>query len=203
MLSSNPCPIFNVSNLAGMKIRRTFVNKKTIVLMASSFYKWLVIPALGIALSSASLHQAHPFHVSVVEINHNSAEKTLEISCKIFTDDFEKVLAQNYKTKVDLTSPPDKKAMDSIVKKYIFSHLSISVDGKRAALSYLGFEKDNEAVYSYVQVENVVSLKKVELTNNLMYDMFTDQVNIIHVIVNGNRKSTKLDYPDTAAKIEF
>lgn len=171
--------------------------------MASSFYKWLVIPALGIALSSASLHRAHPFHVSVVEINHNSAEKTLEISCKIFTDDFEKVLAQNYKTKVDLTSPPDKKAMDSIVKKYIFSHLSISVDGKGAALSYLGFEKDNEAVYCYVQVDNVPSVRKVELTNNLMYDMFTDQVNIIHVIVNGNRKSTKLDYPDTAAKIEF
>ena len=73
---------------------------------------------------------SHPFHVSVMEINHNATDKTLEISCKIFTDDFEKVLAQNYKTKVDLINPPDRKAMDSVVKKYIFSHLSVSVDGK-------------------------------------------------------------------------
>jgi len=186
-----------------MKISRTFVNKKTIVLMASTFYKWLLIPFLGILMSSAGLPGSHPFHVSVVEINHNATDKTLEISCKIFTDDFEKVLAQNYKTKVDLTNPPDKKAMDSLVKKYIFSHLTVSVDGKPGALSYLGFEKDAEAVYSYVQVDNVVSVKKVELMNKLMHDMFTDQVNIVHVIVKGERKSTKLDYPATAAKIEF
>jgi hypothetical protein len=200
-----------------MKIRRTFVNKKTIVLMASSFYKWLVIPNMAIVLffnhelyefpgsPLRAVEGLHPFHVSVVEINHNAADKTLEISCKIFTDDFEKVLARNYKTKVDLTNPPaaDRKAMDSVVKKYIFSNLAVSVDGKTRTLSYLGFEKDAEAVYSYVQVDNVPSVKKVELTNKLMQDMFTDQVNIIHVIVNGERKSTKLDYPATVAKVEF
>lgn len=167
--------------------------------MASSFYKWLLTPALGILLSSAS----HPFHVSVVEINHNAADKTLEISCKIFTDDFEKVLAQNYKTKIDLINPPDRKAMDTVVKKYIISHLSVSVDSRPGTLSYVGFEKDAEAVYSYVQVNNVASVKTIELTNKLMQDMFTDQVNIMHVIVNGNRKSTKLDYPATNTKIEF
>jgi hypothetical protein len=183
--------------------------------MASSLYKWLFIPNLAIVLFfNHELYEfpksplrgvggLHPFHVSVVEINHNANDKTLEISCKIFTDDFEKVLAQNYKTKVDLTNPPDRKAMDSVVKKYIFSHLAVFVDGKAGTLSYLGFEKDAEAVYSYVQVENIGSVKKVELMNKLMHDMFTDQVNIIHVIVKGERKSTKLDYPATAAKIEF
>ena len=186
-----------------MKISRTFVNKKTIVLMASSFYKWLLIPLMGIVLSSASPAKAHPFHVSVVEINHNATDKTLEISCKIFTDDFEKVLAQNYKLKVDLTNPPDRKAMDSVVKKYILSHFAVSVDGKPGTLSYLGFEKEAEAVYSYVQVDNVPSVKKVEFTDKLMQDMFTDQVNIVHVIVKGERKSTKLDYPTTVATVEF
>jgi hypothetical protein len=171
--------------------------------MAPSVYKWLLIPVLGIILSSAGLKGSHPFHVSVVEITHNATDKTLEITCKIFTDDFEKVLVQNYKTRVDLVNPPDKKVMDSVVKKYVLSHLSISVDGKPGTLSYLGFEKDAEAVFSYVQIENIASVKKVELVNKLMHDIFTDQVNIVHVVVNGNRKSTKLDYPATAAKIEF
>jgi hypothetical protein len=186
-----------------MKISRRFVNLKTILLMASSFYKWLVIPVLGILLSSAGLKDMHPFHVSVVEINHNAADKTLEISCKIFTDDFEKVLTKNYNTKVDLINPTDRKAMDSIVKKYIVSHLTVSADGKPGTLVYLGFEKDAEAVFSYVQVENVALVKKVDITNKLMHDMFDDQVNIMHITVNGNRKSTKLDYPGTAASISF
>ena len=171
--------------------------------MASSIYKWLFVPLLACLLSSATPDRDHPFHVSVVEINHNATDKTLEITCKIFTDDFEKVLTQNYNTKVDLINPPDKKAMDTVVKKYIVSHLSIVVDGKPANFTYLGFEKDAEAVFSYVQVDNISAVKKVDLVNRIMHDMFTDQVNIVHVIVNGNRKSTKLDYPSTNAKIEF
>jgi len=33
--------------------------------------------------------------------------------------------------------------------------------------------------------------------------MFDDQVEIIHMIVNGNRKSTKLDYPAKSAEFSF
>lgn len=163
--------------------------------MAASINKWLIIPVLVVVLTAAKPALPHPFHVSVVEINHNTADKALEISCKIFTDDFEKVLAQNYKAKVDLTNPPNKAAMDSLVKKYIASHLSLKANGKPVSFSYVGFENEDAAVFGYVEVDNIATLSKLEITNNLMYDLFDDQVNIMHVIVNGNRKSTKLNYP--------
>jgi hypothetical protein len=183
--------------------------------MVSSVNKWLLFLLTGSLFSfngtttynfsSTPLREAggHPFHVSVVEINHNAADKTLEISCKIFTDDFEKVLTQNYKTKVDLINPPNKAAMDTLVKKYVFSHLSISIDGKPVKFSYVGFEREAEAVYSYVQVDNIPFVKTVDISNKLMQDLFTDQINLMHVIVGGNRKSTKLDYPDTNASFSF
>ncbi len=181
--------------------------------MASSLYKWLFATPILFFLQPGNnkLNEfpkfptvgCHPFHVSVVEINHNAGDKTLEITCKIFTDDFEKVLVQNYKTKVDLINPPDRPAMDSVVKKYIVSHLSVTTDGKPGNLVYLGFERDAEAVYSYVQVENISFVKKIDIVAKLMYDLFTDQINIIHVTVNGNRKSTKLDYPAANASINF
>lgn len=169
--------------------------------MASSVYKWLLIPL--ICLLMAGKPAPHPFHVSVIEINHNAADKTLEISCKIFTDDFEKILAKNYKTKVDLINPSDKAPMDSLVKKYILSHLVISANGKPVSLHYLGFENDQEAAYGYIEVEDIPVLNKINISTNIMYDQFEDQVNIMHVIVNGNRKSTKLNFPDTEAEIVF
>lgn len=177
--------------------------------MASTVYKWLVIPFAGLVLGNGNAPVApgkpsiHPFHVSVVEINHNAADKTLEISCKIFTDDFEKVLTKNYKTKVDLINPPNKAAMDTLVKKYIISHLTISADGKPVKLSYIGFERENEAVYSYLQADDIASVKRIDITNKLMHDLFTDQINLMHVIVGGNRKSAKLDYPETNASFIF
>jgi len=169
--------------------------------MASSVYKWLFLPLVCLLL--AGKPAPHPFHVSVIEVNHNATDKTLEISCKIFTDDFEKILAKNYKTKVDLINPVNKAAMDSLVKKYIFSHLVISANGKPVSFQYLGFENDKEAAYGYIEVENVPVLNKISISTNMMYDQFQDQVNIMHVIVNGNRKSTKLNFPDTEAEIVF
>jgi hypothetical protein len=183
--------------------------------MASSVYKWLAIPLfvsffgnevvipVHISPELPVSKVLHPLHVSVVEVNHNAAEKTLEISCKLFTDDFETALAKIYKTKVDLINPTDVKAMDKLVSDYIITHLAIKADGKSIIFSYLGFERENDVVYGYLEVEKIPSVKKIEIINKLMYDMFTDQINMMHVIVGGNRKSYKLDYPKSQAEFLF
>ncbi|HEY1872381.1 MAG TPA: DUF6702 family protein [Chitinophagaceae bacterium] len=145
----------------------------------------------------------HPYYVSVVEINHNATDKTLEISCKIFTNDFEETLEKNYKTRVDLVNPADKAAMDKLVSDYIKKHLSLQVDSKQVNFSYVGFEKEDEAIYSYFQIDNVASLKKLNVVNSILHDFSDQQINIVHCIVGGKRQSTKLDYPKTDASFQF
>jgi hypothetical protein len=184
--------------------------------MAASVYKWFILSLFPVTMmlkgeagsmvsgSQPGLDKGpHPFHVSVIEINHNAADRTLEISCKIFTDDFEKSLAKNYKTKVDLINPPNKAAMDSLVKKYLYSHLTIKANGKPVVFDYLGFENDHEAAYGYIEVPGVPAVSSIDIFTNIMYDMFEDQMNIFHVTVGGKRKSTKLNYPDKEAEIRF
>jgi hypothetical protein len=188
---------------AGFKISQSFVTKKNIVSMAASVFKWLLLPLAGILLASGKKPMLHPLHVSVLEIEHNAADKTLEISCRIFTDDFEKILAKNYKAKTDLINPPNKAAMDTLIKKYILSHLSIKADGRLVGFHYLGFENETEAVYSYIEVEKITTVKKIEISTNIMHDMFDDQVNIIHTTVGGKRVSSKLDYPNKEAVFSF
>jgi len=183
--------------------------------MVIEFNKWLFIllaatgfyGAKDVFVDKILLNQpasdVHPLHVSVTEINHNSDEKTLEITCKLFTDDFEKVLVQNYKTKVDLINPPDRPAMDKLITDFVQKHVLLKLDNKSILLSYLGFERDAEAVYSYFQVENIGSIKKLEVTNTILHEMFTDQINMMHVMVGGKRKSLKLDYPDKEAVLTY
>ena len=66
-----------------------------------------------------------------------------------------------------------------------------------------GFEKEKESAYCYFQVENVSSLKKLDANDSILHDFTSDQINIIHVMVNGKRQSTKLDYPATNASFSF
>ncbi len=190
---------------------------KILFSMVTSINKWLSVSAFVLltgfvgyyplrakeAVFSPAIKENHPFHISTTEINHNAKDKSLEISCRVFTDDFEACLSKLYHTKADLSSVNMKATMDTLVKKYLSSHLQIKADGKATQAKYLGFEKQDEAIYAYFEADNIPAVKKIEVTDSILYDLYDDQISIIHVIVGGNRKSTKLDYPKSEATVEF
>ena len=168
--------------------------------MVTKLYKWFLILSLSFLISSFSFH---PIFVSVTEIEHNAKEKTLEVSCKIFTDDFEKTLRKVYNTHVDLLLAKDKPAMDKLVNDYVQKHLKIMVDGKQIVLKYMGYEQIEEGIYSYYQADNISGVKKITVTDNILYEYKDEQINLLHITVNGNRKSTKLNNPDDKVVMEF
>ncbi len=182
--------------------------------MVILLYKWWTIPVLSLGLFLNPVNTAskvntteikiHPIHLSTVEIVHNAADKNLEITCKIFRDDFETTLTKtNNKVRVDLTNEKKESDNNKLISNYINNHLVITLDGKPVTLSFVGFEKEDVVIYSYLEVPNIVSVKKISITNSLMHDLFDDQIEIVHVIVNGNRKSTKLEYPAKQVDFEF
>lgn len=144
---------------------------------------------------------AHPFFVSVTQIRENTKEKILEISCKIFTDDFEQTLRMHYHRHIDLLNPTDKAAMNKVVNDYIIQHLKISVDGKFCPLQFVGYEKNEEGVECYFQANNIWVSNSVSVFNDLLFEYKPEQTNIVHVTVKGKRKSRELINPD--AKFNF
>lgn len=172
--------------------------------MAAIFYKWLLLFSWWMVNDKpVDVVYKHPFYVAVTEINLNTSDKTLEVSCKMFADDLEQVLEKNNHTQLDITADKDKTNFDKYIAAYVKNHLNLSIDGKAGNLSYIGFEKEKESAYCYFQVENVSSLKDLEVNNSLLHDLTPDQINIIHVTVNGKRLSTKLDYPAKSASFNF
>ena len=166
--------------------------------MASILYKWLIVFSLTGFISTH-----HPIFVSVTEINHNAANKSLEISCKIFTDDLEQTLRQQNKIRVDLLNPASKQAMNVLVNNYIQKHLQLKVDDKAVVLEFVGFEQQEEGIISYFEVKNMATVKKLDITNTILYESRPQQMQIIHVMVNGERKSSHLDNPDEKASFLF
>jgi hypothetical protein len=145
----------------------------------------------------------HPFYISVFELNHNSKERSLEITAKIFADDFEAVLKKNFNTIVDISKEAQKPALEKMMGEYLAKNLHLFVDGRALEMKFLGFEKDKESVYCYLEVTALPSLKKLSVRNTVLYDHTKDQANIMHVIVGGKRKSMKLDYPKEQADFDF
>ena len=176
--------------------------------MVILLYKWLFLASAffsgGHSGKPTDPLARHPLFVSVTEMNYNTADKDLEISCKIFTDDFEKTLSNVYHTKVDLSAPANKKENDKLVNDYVKTHLQLKLDNKPVTLTFVGFEKENDAIWSYFEVDNTTTApKKIEVVNTILYESYDKQMNLMHVTVGGNRKSTRLNYPDKETSFQF
>lgn len=204
-------PVFlksQILSIQPMKLILCLKNIIFIVQMVILFNKWLSVLVFTAFFSYNTPIPAfsgmHPYHVSATEIEWNVKESRLEISSKLFTDDFEAVLAKLYKTKTDFADKSMKVQMDELVKKYITSHLSVRNNGKLLPLQLFGWQLDKEVVYVYATASaRDFNPKNITVENTILYDLFTDQMNIVHFLVVGDRKSTKLNYPDRKAQFSF
>ena len=166
--------------------------------MASYLFKWLAVSILCV-----SAGRPHPLYISVTEINHNAKDKLLEISCKVFTNDLETVLERMAGTRVDLSAAAGKAANDRLIDVYVERHLHLLVNGKPVVLHFVGSEKELDGTWSYFQVNDVAAVKRIDVTDDLLYESFDQQINILHVTVGDDRKSTKLNRPEANASFEF
>ena len=140
--------------------------------------------------------EIHPYHVGSVELRYNSTSKTFEISGKFFLDDLENALKEKYGKAVHFNDPKYRNQINGFLIQYCEEYLKLKSDSKFLKINYLGYEEDSEAVNIYLESEKTNPPKKVETAVSLLYNLYDDQLNIVHIIVDGKRKSQRLNYPD-------
>ena len=162
-----------------------------------------MVKLLLTCLLSAFISISHPLYVSVIEIDHNPKTKELEVSVRIFTDDFENTLKKYSSAHIDLTHPSNKALMDKLVSDYLQKHLQIKVENRPTVMHYLGFQVQQESVWSFFEIPNIPSVKKMDVTTNVLFDYQDKQMNIIHAKVNDVERSYKLDNPASQKSFQW
>ena len=141
------------------------------------------IPFLLIFLLTLSFFklQAHPFYVSICEMNYKSDEARLEISLRIFTDDLE-IAMQNWGLgKLNLGEEKENPKADSLVSLYVLKLLKIQVQGENLRIHYVGKEVERELSWVYLEVDNLSDFDKIKISNRILFQSFAGQSNLIHV----------------------
>jgi hypothetical protein len=143
----------------------------------------------------------HPFFVSVIEAEYFKKENMVGISCKIFTDDLENVLKKSSGQPVDIING-DKNANRQKMIVFFPKHLKVKINHKAYNYEVLGYEIDKDAAFIFLEIKNTGEPKLFEFSTDLLYDLDKSQVNLIHFIKNGERKTQRLTYPNTSAIFE-
>ncbi len=166
------------------------------------FLSKLLLPLLLFSTEGAvDVGLAHPFHVSSTTLSYNVKSKSVEVTCRIFTDDLEEALFRKYGGKIDLIGK--QKEMAQLVKKYLNEHLILSWDGQVSQQIFIGYENDHEATLVYFEAKKIDGTKQLQIKNSILYDLFDDQMNIVHFQINGKRQSSSVNYPKKEIKFSL
>lgn len=124
----------------------------------------------------------HDYHISNIEIEYNAETQALEIIMKIFIDDLEDGIAESgVEEKLYLCTDREIEDGDYFVYDYLQSKMKINVDGKDVGFNYIGKEtsEDLVAMYCYLEVEDITKVGEITISNDMLMEVFDDQVNIV------------------------
>ncbi|WP_104735607.1 DUF6702 family protein [Hanstruepera ponticola] len=131
----------------------------------------------------------HKYYVSVTQIEYVKEKASVQIISRIFIDDFEKLLRERYNPDITLSKDGESAEVDFYVEKYLGEKIKIKINGKDTDVVFIGKEYEADIMYCYLEIENVKSISSFEITNQVLFDLYGEQQNIVRTEINNKNKS--------------
>ncbi|MFD2909948.1 DUF6702 family protein [Flavobacterium ardleyense] len=158
---------------------------------------------LVFAVLFLSSFAVHKFYVSVTQVDYVPSKKRIEITSRIFIDDFEKALNKRYNKKVNLTSTRELPEAEELIKAYLKEKVKISINKKPQEIEFLARELEGDVLILYTKIAISKKINTFEIYNSLLTEVYSDQQNIVHTNINGNKKSLLMTNTASKEKIDY
>lgn len=145
----------------------------------------------------------HPFHITVTELIYKEDDKAVQIMHKIFVDDFEQTLNKAYGVNLDILALSNTKSIDSLVSDYLSKKFTVTINGKKEEVVYLGSELEENVLWCYQEIYKVRRPKTFKITNEIMFEEFDDQSNLVHTTLGEELKTLRLQRNEGTDEVEF
>ena len=130
----------------------------------------------------------HKYYVSTSLFNFTK-DNSLQATLRIFKDDLSNAISKNYLSE----SSDDLDLIDKLyfikLEDYFNLKLNVLIDNKKIKLKLLGLESKNDMYVCFLEIENLESFTTLSLENKILFELFKDQQNIIHVKKNKKKRS--------------
>ncbi len=134
---------------------------------------------------------AHPIHVTITDMKHNEEQGRIEVIFRGFIDDFDDAVENMHDTILGIDQDTFSRVLaDSLICNYLKQKIIISINNQLSSIDYIGFEREDEFVWCYLEIKNVESINLFDIENLVLLEHFSDQTNMIHLDANGRISST-------------
>jgi hypothetical protein len=153
--------------------------------------KFILIGVLAFApLQSLA---AHPLHMSFTEVRRVNRSESVELSIRVFADDFSTAAARYSRARLDSSQIIDsRRAFAYTLAKIRLSHRN----GSPVALVPCGMTRVGVMLHLCLRAR-LASSEPLQIANTMMTDLFGDQVNVVQSVGGRSRTSRMFVKGDT------
>ena len=141
---------------------------------------------------------AHKYYVSTTLIDVDEKSNYFEITIKTFYDDLETELKLS-----DIDYEIQYDQINKLYEDYLLAKFILKSNGNEIKYEYLGFEKRNDQINLYLQVEFSNIVNELSIQNKILYDSYSNQKNIVLYRHKNSRKSFIQDQNNQISSIKI
>jgi hypothetical protein len=140
----------------------------------------------------------HPVHVSITNLDLDPVRGKVELSVKIFADDFQDLILHKYGVQLNIVEQVDPGENISAVNEYMQESLQLVFnDDETVILQFVESKLNEGAIWLFYSYEHPGKIQKVDIVNRVMLEKFSDQTNLMIVTYDEKQNGYRLDNKTT------
>ena len=142
-----------------------------------------IAAALLLGAASRPVH-AHPLHTSLAELSYDASTRVLNVSLRVFADDFAAAVTRGTGARAVGALPPD-----SAMYRYVAERFAVAAPGGGpVALRWCGVRRSGEVLLLCLRATAVPPIAGARVRSALLTEVFSDQVNLVQASYGGRRQ---------------
>lgn len=146
-------------------------------------------------LVKLALFFIHDFFVSVSYIEYDDQRNAIEAHKKIFFDDFEKTLKQQFLNEDFDILKSNQILVDDYIMDYLTNNIEFVINDKKYDFEYLGHEYEDGIINCYFEINKIKKIKKIKIKDTSLFETFEGQENLIYFKANQKLTTIRLKDP--------
>jgi len=154
---------------------------------------------------STLISTGHPVHFSVLNLEYSREQSIFNLTLKVFKDDFHLMAFHRYGDFSSESAINDSVQSDAFVSHYFNTMIYFVVnqqDTMKLQLTNKTIDQDNN-LWLYFKVPVHKPVKRLDVTNYVLMDIFEDQSNLVIFGYNGQENGYQLTYEKPSFTYQF
>jgi hypothetical protein len=152
-----------------------------------------------VGLTAMSVHR---FYAAIYQINFVPKKKMVQITTRIFIDDLNDALKNQYKKRTFVGTYKQTPEDIALMKKYLSEKFKLSINGQPKAMNYLSNEIENNVVICYLNIKDIAKVTYIEVENSVLTELYSEQQNIIQFNNDGKKQNLLLSEETTKGMLK-